>query len=131
MIDINIQLDQYQFNKTKLLDFQDNVYETVAQVDIIHVWGAFVLLLVGYATSVLFRIFFTAKTGLTNITLFKHPKRENIVSRREGSVTSVNTELSITVVTIPSIPESIYVDALTDMSEIDLTESNKSITVEV
>ena len=138
MININRELDLYQFNKKKLLDFDDTSgQKTVVQVDIQHVWGSFVILAIGYVTSILFRIFFTTKTGLSNISLFKHPKHESAsgrrstVSRREGSVTSVNTELSITVVTVPSIPESIYVDALTDMSEIDLTESNKSITVEV
>jgi hypothetical protein len=129
MIDINMQLDQYQFNKEKLLDFQDNVYETVAQVDILHVWGAFVFLLVGYVTSVLFRIFFTAKTGLANITLFRHPKRENMrgsmVSRRD-SLTST-TAHTANVVLENTHPEI----AGNGMVEIELNERHSSITIEV
>ena len=129
MIDISRELDLYQFNKKKLLDFDDTSgQESVMQVDIQHVWGSFLILAIGYVTSILYRVFFTEKTGLTNITLFKHTKhgstsgRGNDVPRCEGSNTaSVNTELPITVVTMPSLSESIYENALSDMSEIDLT----------
>ena len=126
-IEINKQLDLYHFNNKQVLDFPDTDSERIGEINIDQVWGVFLILLVGYVSSILFRIFCTKKTGLSNIYLFKHPKHENAVgrrssvSRREGSVTSVNTDISVTVVTVPSIPESIYVDALADMSEIDLT----------
>lgn len=120
MIDTNRELDLYQFNKKKYLDFQDNdYYETISQVDIQHVWGAFAILLVGYVASIFFRIFFTEKTGLDNITLYKHPKNK---STRSASNTSASAD--------------VYENAQTeisggDMVEIELNERHNSITIQV
>jgi hypothetical protein len=128
MADVYRELDIYQFNKTKYLDFQDNIHETVIEVDIQQVWGAFAIILVGYVTSILFRIFFTEKTGLTKISLFKHPKRENgsMVSRRESITPSTTTSPENTV---PEIPKSEITEDV--MIEIELNERHDSITIEV
>jgi hypothetical protein len=139
MIDTNRELDLYQFNKNRYLDFQDNDYDTLSQVDIQNVWGAFAILLVGYITSILFRVFFTEKTGLSNISLFKHPKNKRAQSiqftRSNTSVPSTpHTEASTA--NVVAVAGSVYENAQSGISEIgmveiELNERHSSITIEV
>jgi hypothetical protein len=139
MIDTNRELDLYQFNKNKYLDFQDNDYETISQVDIQHVWGAFAILLVGYVASILFRIFFTEKTGLANISLFKHPKNRSTQSIRfsRSNTPAASAESAGTsTATVVTVAESVYENAKSEISgnemvEIELNERHSSITIEV
>lgn len=109
-IDISKELDIYQINKKRLLDFDDsNSPESVTQIDIKNIWGVFVVLLVGYISSILFRIFFTTKTGLSNITMFKKTKHESVIP------------------TVNVVAESEIAGG--DMVEIELNEIHSSITI--
>ena len=136
MIDTIRELDLYQFNKNTYLDFRDNDYETINQVDIQDVWGAFVILLIGYVASILFRIFFTEKTGLDNITLSKHPNNR---STRSAGFSRSNTPAASADSARASTANVVYENAKSeisggDMVEIELNELNErhsSITIHV
>ena len=117
-IEINKQLDLYHFNNDQVLDFPDTDTERIGEISIHQVWGVFVILLVGYVSSILFRIFFTKKTGLSNISLFKHSTRESGGGNGVATIITQNANV-------------VSKNTKNDMVEIELNESHSSITIAV
>ena len=123
IIEINMQLELYQLNKSRLLDYNDTPDKVTHIIGIEQVWGAFVILSVGYVTSILFRIFFTSKSGLSNITLFKHPPTHE---KTYGCGSNVPTNAPNSNVA----HETARVETTrNDMVEIELIESRNSTSI--
>lgn len=117
-IEINKQLDLYNFNNEQVLDFPDTDTERIGEINIHQVWGVFVILLVGYVSSILFRIFFTKKTGLSNISLFKHSTRESGGGNGVATIITQNANV-------------VSKNTKNDMVEIELNENHSSISIAV
>ena len=79
MIDINKEIYTWSTINTKLEQYID--YESYTRgstpLNIVDIYGVFILLVFGYIASILFRIFFTNKSGLKKVMLCKNCFRNN------------------------------------------------------
>jgi hypothetical protein len=98
IIDINKEIYNWRTSQTKLESYIDDSGATRrgnTSVTITDIYGAFVIIFVGYVASILFRIFFTPKKGLTELLLSYHFWKKNPIQLQSPAISEVDNEIEI------------------------------------